>query len=151
MPLLEPVILSVSASISARTSSKSTNFFPLQCKNSAYSTRKIYTKKRQGETCWNKRAGYIKEMIGTTEQTISIVFKNGDRHLAVAQAPGFSPALLLTSCKMRGLRVTMPDPRGRKSLITTKRKEKVKTRTCEDQRQLWNKKLLHRFHRVTSN
>lgn len=37
IPLLEPVILSVSASISARTSSKSTNFFPLQCRNSAYS------------------------------------------------------------------------------------------------------------------
>lgn len=29
---------------------------------------------------------------------------------------GYSPAILLTSCKMRGLRVTMPDPRGRKSL-----------------------------------
>lgn len=37
MPLLEPVTRSVSASISRRTSSKSTNFFPLQCRNSAYS------------------------------------------------------------------------------------------------------------------
>ena len=37
MPLLEPVMRSVSASISCRTSSKSTNFLPLQCKNSAYS------------------------------------------------------------------------------------------------------------------
>jgi len=37
MPLLLPVTLSVSASISFRTSSKSTNFLPLQCKNSAYS------------------------------------------------------------------------------------------------------------------
>lgn len=37
IPLLEPVIRSVSASISRRTSSKSTNFLPLQCKNSAYS------------------------------------------------------------------------------------------------------------------
>lgn len=55
MPLLEPVILSVSASISARTSSKSTNFFPLQCKNSAYSThsdRVTFTREmgREGET-----------------------------------------------------------------------------------------------------
>lgn len=32
-----------------------------------------------------------------------------------------SPALLLTSCKMRGLRVTMPDPRGRKSLSERER------------------------------
>lgn len=37
MPLLVPVTRSVSASISRRTSSKSVNFFPLQCKNSAYS------------------------------------------------------------------------------------------------------------------
>lgn len=58
MPLLEPVILSVSASISARTSSKSTNFFPLQCRNSAYSThsdRVTFTRGdgeigREGET-----------------------------------------------------------------------------------------------------
>lgn len=38
MPLLEPVSRSVSASISRRTSSKSTNLRPLQCRNSAYST-----------------------------------------------------------------------------------------------------------------
>ena len=37
MPLLVPVTRSVSASISRRTSSKSVNFFPLQCRNSAYS------------------------------------------------------------------------------------------------------------------
>lgn len=37
IPLLDPVIRSVSASISRLTSSKSTNFLPLQCKNSAYS------------------------------------------------------------------------------------------------------------------
>lgn len=39
MPLLAPVPLSVSASISCRTSAKFVNFFPLQCRNSAYSTR----------------------------------------------------------------------------------------------------------------
>lgn len=37
MPLFVPVTLSVSASISCRTSSKSVNFFPLQCRNSACS------------------------------------------------------------------------------------------------------------------
>lgn len=37
MPLLAPVTLSVSASISCRTSSKFVNFLPLQCRNSAYS------------------------------------------------------------------------------------------------------------------
>lgn len=37
MPLLVPVTLSVSASISCRTSSKSVNFLDLQCRNSAYS------------------------------------------------------------------------------------------------------------------
>lgn len=39
MPLLVPVTLSVSASISCRTSSKSVNFLDLQCKNSAYSEK----------------------------------------------------------------------------------------------------------------
>ena len=39
MPLLVPVTLSVSASISCRTSSKSVNFLDLQCKNSAYSAK----------------------------------------------------------------------------------------------------------------
>lgn len=37
IPLLEPVTRSVSASISKRISSKSVNFFPLQCRNSPYS------------------------------------------------------------------------------------------------------------------
>lgn len=41
MPLFEPVIRSVSASISLRTWSKSVNFLFLQCKNSAYSVKKI--------------------------------------------------------------------------------------------------------------
>lgn len=40
IPLLCPVIRSVSASISWRTSSKSVNFFPLQCRNSAYSAQR---------------------------------------------------------------------------------------------------------------
>ena len=37
IPLLLPVIRSVSSSISFLTALKSVNFFPLQCKNSAYS------------------------------------------------------------------------------------------------------------------
>lgn len=41
MPLFIPVTLSVSTSISWRTSSKSVNFFPLQCRNSAYSAKNI--------------------------------------------------------------------------------------------------------------
>lgn len=41
MPLFIPVTLSVSTSISWRTSSKSVNFFPLQCRNSAYSVKNI--------------------------------------------------------------------------------------------------------------
>ena len=39
MPLLAPVTRSVSASISARISSKSVNFFPLQWRNSPHSAR----------------------------------------------------------------------------------------------------------------
>lgn len=62
MPLFDPVTLSVSASISILTSLKSTNFLPLQCRNSAHSTEE------------------------------------------------------LTNCSMRGLRVTIPEPRGKKSL-----------------------------------
>ena len=44
IPLFVPVALSVSPSISCRTSSKSVNFLDLQCKNSAYSERedKLY-------------------------------------------------------------------------------------------------------------
>lgn len=53
----------------------------------------------------------------------------------------YSPVLQLTSCKMRGLRVTMPDPRGRKSLnegeknenrrkVNTRGQEPHNTRTC---------------------
>lgn len=65
MPLLEPVILSVSASISARTSSKSTNFFPLQCKNSAYSThsdRVTFTREMgRQRTKGTKRKGRARE------------------------------------------------------------------------------------------
>lgn len=41
MPLFTPVTLSVSISISWRTSSKSVNFLPLQCRNSAYSVKNI--------------------------------------------------------------------------------------------------------------
>lgn len=67
MPLLEPVILSVSASISARTSSKSTNFFPLQCKNSAYSThsdRVTFTREMgRQRTKGTKRKGRAREKI----------------------------------------------------------------------------------------
>lgn len=67
MPLLEPVILSVSASISARTSSKSTNFFPLQCKNSAYSThsdRVTFTREMgRQRTKGTKRKGRTREKI----------------------------------------------------------------------------------------
>lgn len=37
MPLFEPVVRSVSSSISLRISSKLVNFFPRQCKNSPYS------------------------------------------------------------------------------------------------------------------
>lgn len=37
IPLLDPVTLRVSASISWQISSKSVNFFPLQCRNSPYS------------------------------------------------------------------------------------------------------------------
>lgn len=51
IPLLLPVILSVSASISLRTSSKSTNFLPLQCKNSAYSENR---KKKKFFFAWSK-------------------------------------------------------------------------------------------------
>lgn len=35
-----------------------------------------------------------------------------------------SPALLKHSCRIRGLRVTMPDPRGRKSLSERERKKR---------------------------
>lgn len=62
MPLLLPVILSVSSSISFLMARKSMNFCPLQWRNSPYS-------------------------VGP-----------------------------LISCKIRGRRVTMPEPRGRKSL-----------------------------------
>jgi hypothetical protein len=55
MPLLVPVTLSVSASISCRTSSKSVNFLDLQCKNSAYSEKK--RKKVQDEKEALKKGG----------------------------------------------------------------------------------------------
>lgn len=62
MPLLAPVTLSVSASISCRTSSKFVNFFRLQCKNSAYSVRadgqrgEKVRQETEGETGKQKRA-----------------------------------------------------------------------------------------------
>lgn len=87
MPLLEPVSRSVSASISRRTSSKSTNLRPLQCRNSAYSAG------REGRA--------------SAEQT--------GRAFQPTQVCNV-PALLLTSWRMRGRRVTMPDPLGKKSL-----------------------------------
>ena len=65
MPLLDPVILSVSASISFWIWRKLVNFCPLAWRNSPYS---------------------------------------------------MGP---LMSCRMRGLLVTMPEPRGRKSLETS--------------------------------
>lgn len=70
IPLLLPVTRSVSSSISFRTSAKSTNFFPLQCKNSAHSV------------------------------------------------------LALINCKINGRRVTIPDPRGKKSLDNTRKKRR---------------------------
>lgn len=138
MPLLEPVILSVSDSISARTSSKSTNFFPLQCRNSAYSThrdRATFTRGEKGRqvTKGMKRKGNEREIIKLKrwKQQIEDTVRSlrhcdreaicgagtkGDWDVAVCTGRAHSPALLLISCKMRGLRVTMPDPRGRKSL-----------------------------------
>ena len=72
IPLLLPVTRSVSSSISFRTSLKSVNFFPLQCKNSAHSV------------------------------------------------------LALINCKINGRRVTIPEPRGKKSLDEKIRKKRRK-------------------------
>lgn len=66
----------------------------------------------------------------TRRERLRILGSGGDSRLGSRQRDSESttihtieegrhtPALLLTSCKMRGLRVTMPDPRGRKSLST---------------------------------
>jgi hypothetical protein len=59
MPLFIPVTRSVSASISCRTSSKSVNFFPLQCRNSAYSKTNKQTKNL--EICMHLCQDYIKK------------------------------------------------------------------------------------------
>lgn len=62
-----------------------------------------------------------------------------------------SPAMLLTNCKMSGLRVTMPDPRGRKSLCKKQTevggKKQRGTGSKEDQKRVNQKKkeLLDRF------
>ena len=56
MPLLEPVTLSVSASISRRTSSKSVKTRPLACRNSAYSKSSgIADNNKQQENRWLTR------------------------------------------------------------------------------------------------
>lgn len=128
MPLLEPVILSVSASISERTSSKSTNFFPLQCRNSAYSADGVRSweglkqcaggeggrRDRRAEKTGRERSRLL--ALGGESQRGSRQHDNRAAAIHTIEKWRHTPALLLTSCKMRGLRVTMPDPRGRKSL-----------------------------------
>lgn len=102
MPLFAPVTRSVSASISWRTSSKSVNFFPLQCRNSAHSVE-------------SRRHG--KDTHTHTHRFLTHMHVNHTQILKVRETA--SPVLALMSCRTRGLRVTMPDPRGRKSLENT--------------------------------
>lgn len=87
MPLLLPVTRSVSSSISLRTISKSVKILPLQCTNSAYSA------KRQ----------------------ITLVTRDWRTDIRQNTAADL-PCLPLISCNTRGRLVTIPEPRGKKSL-----------------------------------
>lgn len=53
----------------------------------------------------------------------------------------YSPVLQLTSCKMRGLRVTMPDPRGRKSLREGEKNENRKKVNTVDKKNTQNRDM----------
>lgn len=122
MPLLAPVTRSVSASISWRTSSKSVNFFPLQWRNSAHSDRRKQKRReprlvmltRRGEDFKKKQNDFNgrRASVYVWVWALSMVVCVG---VKMCVNP---PALELLSCRTRGLRVTMPDPRGRKSLQT---------------------------------
>lgn len=163
MPLLVPVTRSVSASISRRTSSKSVNFFPLQCKNSAYSAPEagwgevggrgggspgsylslglelhpkhcllllprnnasspswafiptVQTGNRgpkRGSPAYSHTASSFS---GEAGPSLEVEWRAGEAS-RTAGGGGHVPVVALTSCRTSGRLVTMPDPRGRKSL-----------------------------------
>lgn len=120
--LLDPVSLRVSASISLKISSKSVNFFPLQWRNSPYSEETDTEERRR------KNIGCTTANVNAMHPAILLLlyYHTATCWQILIQATitfnpctmcACLPVLAFNSWRTKGLRVTIPEPRGRKSLL----------------------------------